>query len=99
MGGTTSMRVHAPLATVVVALAGATAGCGERAGSPDKVEAQLEKQFGGRTEFVECDQDGLQAARYRCTLETSSDRYRYVATCPSPGVGPCVIRRTGAEFK
>jgi hypothetical protein len=93
------MRGHARLATVVVAVAGAATGCGERAGSPDRVEAQLEKQFGGRTEFVECDQDSTQAALYSCTLETSSDRYRYVATCPSPGASPCAIRRTGAEFK
>jgi hypothetical protein len=31
-------------------------------------------------------------------VETSSDRFRYVATCAAPGQ-PCVIRRTGAEFK
>ena len=93
------MRVRAPLAAVAVALAAMAAGCGERAGSPDRVETQLEKQFRGDPQFVECDQDDTQAARYLCTLETSSDRYRYVATCPSPGDTPCAIRRTGSEFK
>jgi len=28
-----------------------------------------------------------------------ADRYRYVATCPSPGASPCAIRRTGSDFK
>jgi len=93
------MRVRAAPAAVVLALAGGVAGCGERAGSPDRVEAQLEKQFDGDPQVVECDQDETQAARYRCTLETSSDRYRYVATCPSPGASPCAIRRTGSDFK
>jgi hypothetical protein len=98
MGGTTPMRVRAALAAIVLALAALAAGCGERAGSPDRVEAQLEKQFSGKTQFVECDQDETQALRYSCKLETSSDRYRYVATCPSPGA-PCTIRQTGSEFK
>ena len=90
------MRVRALLAAVVLALAGTAAGCGERAGSPDRVEAQLEQQLRGDPQFVECDRSGDQ--RYTCRVETSSDRFRYVATCPSPG-RPCVIRRTGAEFK
>jgi hypothetical protein len=92
------MRMRAGLVVAVVALSGFAAGCGERAGSPDKVEAQLERQFRGDTEFVECDQDRSQAAVYSCKLETSSDRYRYVATCPTAGA-PCTIRRTGTEFK
>jgi hypothetical protein len=98
MGGTTSMRVRSALVAMLLAVAALAAGCGERAGSPDKVEAQLEQQFDGKTEFVECDQDDTQAAQYSCKLETSSDRYRYVATCPSPGA-PCTIRQTGSEFK
>jgi hypothetical protein len=92
------MRMRGTLVLGVVALSALVAGCGERAGSPDRVEAQLEQQFDGQTQFVECDQDRSQAAVYSCKLETSSDRYRYVATCPSPGA-PCTIRRTGSEFK
>jgi hypothetical protein len=92
------MRMRGTLVLAVPALAMLAVGCGERAGSPDKVEAQLEQQFSGSPEFVECDQDTTIPSRYSCKLETSSDRYRYVATCPSPGA-PCTIRRTGSEFK
>ena len=87
------------LSTAVLSAAVLAAGCGEAATSPDRVEAQLEKQLGGKTEFVECDRSAAQPdRRYTCRVETSSDRFRYVATCPAPGQ-PCVIRRTGAEFK
>jgi hypothetical protein len=86
------------LSTAVLSAAVVAGGCGEAATSPDRVEAQLEKQL-GNTEFVECDRSADQPdRRYTCRVETSSDRFRYVATCPAPGQ-PCVIRRTGAEFK
>jgi hypothetical protein len=84
------------LAVLVLATAGAAAGCGAGQPATGKVEAQLEKQLRGEPQFVECDRSDDQ--RYTCRVETSSDRFRYVATCPSPGQ-PCVIRRTGAEFK
>jgi hypothetical protein len=90
------MRGQGTLAATVIAVAGLAAGCGERAASPDHVERQLEKQFGDGAKFVECD-SGPQSS-YTCRVETSSDRYRYVATCPTPGA-PCTIRRTGREFK
>ena len=86
------------LSTAVIAAAGVVAGCGTDASSPDRVEAQLEQQLTGE-KFVECDRSTDQPdRRYTCRVETSSDRFRYVATCPAPGQ-PCVIRRTGAEFK
>jgi hypothetical protein len=84
------MLAAACAAAVVVA------GCGSGEPASGKVEAQLEKQLKGEPEFVECDRSSDQ--RYTCRVETSSDRFRYVATCPSPGQ-PCVMRRTGAEFK
>jgi hypothetical protein len=84
------------LLPAVLAVAGVAAGCGAGQPASGKVEAQLEKQLKGDPQFVECDRSGDQ--RYTCRVETSSDRFRYVATCPSPG-RPCVIRRTGAEFK
>jgi hypothetical protein len=81
------------------AVAGAVAGCGAGGTSPDKVEAQIEQQLRGTYQFVECDRSADQPdRRYTCRVETPSDRFRYVATCPQPG-RPCVIRRTGAEFK
>jgi hypothetical protein len=87
------------LVTTVLAAAGAGAGCGTAQSSPDRVEAQLEHQLRGEPEFVECDRSADQPDRlYTCRVETSSDRFRYVATCPAPGQ-PCAIRRTGAEFK
>ena len=87
------------LSTAVLAAAVLAAGCGETASSPEHVEAQLEQQLGGKYDFVECDRSANQPdRRYTCRVETSSDRFRYVATCPAPGQ-PCVIRRTGAEFK
>jgi hypothetical protein len=87
------------LSTAVLSAAVFAAGCGESASSPDKVEAQLEQQIDGKAQMVECDRSSDQPdRRYTCRVETSSDRFRYVATCPAPGQ-PCVIRRTGAEFK
>jgi hypothetical protein len=87
------------LSTAVLSAALVAAGCGESASSPDKVEAQLEQQIDGKAQMVECDRSSDQPdRRYTCRVETSSDRFRYVATCPAPGQ-PCVIRRTGAEFK
>jgi hypothetical protein len=87
------------LSTVVVAAAGIAAGCGEAQTSPDRVEAQIEHQMRGKPQFVECNRSAEQPnSRYTCRVETSSDRFRYVATCPAPGQ-PCVIRRTGADFK
>jgi hypothetical protein len=87
------------LAVVVLGVAAGAAGCGETASSPDHVEAQLERQLGTKAQFVECDRSSAQPnQRYTCRVETSSDRFRYVATCPAPGQ-PCVIRRTRAEFK
>jgi hypothetical protein len=87
------------LLVAALATAGAVAGCGEAATSPDKVEAQLEHQVKGDAQFVECDRSSDQPdRRYTCRVETSSDRFRYVATCPA-AEQPCAIRRTGAEFK
>ena len=77
---------------------GTLGSCGERAGSPDRVEAQLEQQFRDDPQIVECDQDPTIASRDSPKLETSSDRYRYVATCPAPGA-PSTIRRPATEFK
>ena len=90
------MRRRGTLAVAVIAVAGLAAGCGERAGSPEHVERQLESQFGDTAKFVECDRGPRSS--YTCRLETSSDRYRYVATCPTPGA-PCAIRRAGSELK
>jgi hypothetical protein len=82
-----------------LAAAGAVAGCGEAATSPDKVEAQLERQLKTSPQFVECDRSADQPnRRYTCRVETSSDRFRYVATCPTPGQ-PCVLRRTAVAPK
>ena len=87
------------LSTAVFAAAGAAAGCGEAQTSPERVEAQIEHQLRGKPQFVECDRSAAQPdRRYTCRVETSSDRFRYVATCSAPGQ-PCDIRRTGAEFK
>jgi hypothetical protein len=87
------------LLVAALATAGAVAGCGEATTSPDRVEAQLEHQMKGDPQFVECDRSADQPdRRYTCRVETSSNRFRYVATCPAPGQ-PCAIRRTGAEFK
>jgi hypothetical protein len=82
-----------------LAATGVVAGCGEAATSPDKVEAQLERQLNTSPQFVECDRsDDRPNTRYTCRVETSSDRFRYVATCPSPGQ-PCVLRRTAVAPK
>jgi hypothetical protein len=87
------------LLTAVLAVGAVAAGCGTDASSPDRVEAQLEQQLQGDPQFVECDRSADQPdRRYTCRVETSSDRLRYVATCPGAGQ-PCAIRRTGAEFK
>jgi hypothetical protein len=95
MGGVRRFAVS----TVVLAAAGVAAGCGTAATSPNRVEAQLEQQLRNEPQFVECDRSADQPdRRYTCRVETSSDRFRYVATCPGPGQ-PCAIRRTGAEFK
>jgi hypothetical protein len=95
MGG---VRRFALWAAVLVAGV-VVAGCGEAASSPDHVEAQLEQQLKGHPQFVECDRSVDQPnRRYTCRVETSADRFRYVATCPGAGQ-PCAIRRTGAEFK
>ena len=60
----------------------------------ERVEVQLESQLRSDPQFVECDRsDDRPNQRYTCRVETSADRLRYVATCPSPGQ-PCVIRRT-----
>jgi len=80
----------------VCAVAGVASGCGSDRLSPGDVETQLEGRLKADPQFVECDPAGEQ--RYTCRVETSSDRFRYVATCPGPG-RPCTIRRTGAEFK
>ena len=83
-------------ALVVSALsaAGALAGCGTASTSPNRVEVQLESQLRSDPQFVECDRsDDRPNQRYTCRVETSADRLRYVATCPSPGQA-CVIRRT-----
>ena len=82
-----------------LAAAGTVAGCGEASTSPDKVEAQLERQLKTSPQFIECDRSSDQPGRrYTCRVETSSDRFRYVATCPSPG-RPCVLRRTAVAPK
>lgn len=82
-----------------LAAAGAIAGCGTASTSPNDVEVQLERQVQGTPQFVECDRSANQPdQRYTCRVETTSDRFRYVATCPEPGK-PCVIRRTGTELK
>ena len=95
MGGV--RRFALPVAVLGGALA--AAGCGVASTSPDKVEAQLERQLSAKPQFVECDRSDAQPnRRYTCRVETSADRFRYVATCPAPGQA-CVIRRTGAEFK
>jgi hypothetical protein len=87
------------LLVAAVAAAGVVAGCGEAATSPDKVEAQLERQLRTSPQMVECDRSSDQPdRRYTCRVETSSDRFRYVATCPSAGQ-PCVLRRTAAQPK
>jgi hypothetical protein len=87
------------LSTAVLAAASVAAGCGEQASSPDRIEAQLEQQVRGKLQFVECDRSADQPnQRYTCRVETSGDRFRYVATCSGPGQ-PCAIRRTGSEFK
>ena len=89
---------RAPL-VAAFAMAGVVAGCGEAATSPDKVEAQLERQLKTSPQFVECDRSSDQPdRRYTCRVETSSDRFRYVATCTSPGQ-PCVLHRTAAQPK
>ena len=90
MGG---VRRCAP-AVSAVAAAVALAGCGMASSSPDKVEVQLEHALKPAPKFVECDRSSDQPnRRYTCRVVTSSDRFRYVATCPAPGQ-PCVIRRT-----
>jgi hypothetical protein len=95
MGGVTRLVVLLS----ACAAAGAAAGCGPSGTSPGSVEAQVEQQLRGKPQFVECDRSADQPdRRYTCRVETSSDRFRYVATCSQPG-RPCVIRRTGAEFK
>jgi hypothetical protein len=87
------------LLAAAIATAGVLAGCGEAATSPDRVEAQLERQLQGHPQMVECDRSSDQPdRRYTCRVETSSDRFRYVAICASPGQ-PCVLRRTAAEPK
>jgi hypothetical protein len=84
---------------LVVSAAGALAGCGIASTSPNRVEVQLERQLAGKPEFVECDRSADQPnRRYTCRVETSADRFRYVATCPEPG-RPCVIRRTADVVK
>ena len=96
MGGVTRRVV---VLMFTCAVAGVAAGCGESGTSPDRVEAQLEQQLRGQPQFVECDRSSDQPdRRYTCRVETSSDRFRYVATCPQPG-RPCAIHRTGTEFK
>jgi hypothetical protein len=87
------------LMLAVGAVAGVVAGCGSGGMSPGDVETQVEQQFSGDPQMVECDRaEGQTDRRYTCRVETSSDRFRYVATCAEPG-RPCAIRRTGAEFK
>jgi hypothetical protein len=96
MGG---VRRFALSALAVAATATLAAGCGEAASSPDHVEAQLEQQLRGKYDMVECDRSSAQPnRRYSCRVETSFDRFRYVATCPGAGQ-PCALRRTGAELK
>jgi len=87
------------LASAVLAAASVAAGCGEQSSSPGRVEAQVEQQLRSEPQFVECDRSADQPdRRFTCRVETSSDRFRYVATCPGAGQ-PCAIRRTGSEFK
>jgi len=87
------------LSTAVLAAAGVAAGCGTQSSSPDRVEAQLEQQMKTKPQFVECDRSSDQPnRRYTCRVETSSDRFRYVATCPGAGQ-PCALRRTGSDLK
>ena len=82
-----------------VAAAGGFAGCGSSSTSPDHVEVQLERQLRGTPQFVECDRSADHPnQRYTCRVETTSDRFRYVATCPEPGK-PYVIRRTASRLK
>jgi hypothetical protein len=96
MGG---VRRRSLAALSALAAAGAVAGCGSASTSPNDVEVQLEHQLQSTPQFVECDRSADQPdQRYTCRVETTADRFRYVATCPEPGK-PCVIRRTGAEFK
>ena len=93
------MRRRGTLAATTIVVAGLAVGCGEAATSPDKVEAQLERQLKTSPQFIECDRSSDQPGRrYTCRVETSSDRFRYVATCPSPG-RPCVLRRTAVAPK
>jgi hypothetical protein len=93
------MRTRGTLAATTIVVAGFAAGCGEAATSPDKVEAQLERQLRTSLQFVECDRSSDQPnQRYTCRVDTASDRFRYVATCPSPGQ-PCVLRRTAVAPK
>jgi outer membrane PBP1 activator LpoA protein len=84
---------------LAIVAAGVLAGCGTASTSPDKVEVQLERQLADKPQFVECDRSSDQPnRRYSCRVETSADRVRYVATCPSPGQ-PCVLRRTADAGK
>ena len=81
------------------AVAGVVAGCGTASTSPNHVEVQLERQLQSTPKFVDCDRsDDRPDQRYTCRVETTADRFRYVATCPHPGA-PCVIRRTGFELR
>ena len=98
MGGVGSTWMRRALAAAICGLAGVAAGCGSSQVSPDHAEAQIEQHFRGQPQFVECDRARNEVQRFTCRVETSSDRYRFVATCPSPR-GPCAIRQTGAEFK
>jgi hypothetical protein len=82
-----------------LAVTGAVAACGTASTSPNNVEVQLERQVQGTPQFVECDRSADQPdQRYSCRVETTSDRFRYVATCPEPGKA-CVIRRTASQLK
>ena len=82
-----------------VAAAGTVASCGTASTSPDRVEVQLERQLQSTPQFVECDRSTDHPdQRYTCRVETTADRFRYVATCPEPGKA-CVIRRTGSELR
>ena len=96
MGG---VRRRALPVLFALAAAGGVAGCGTSSTSPNHVEVQLERQLQSTPQFVECDRsDDQPDQRYTCRVETTADRFRYVATCPVPGK-PCVIRRTASEFK
>jgi hypothetical protein len=93
------MRTRGGLAVTTIVMAGLAAGCGEVATSPDKVEAQIKRRLSTSPQFVECDRSSDQPnKRYTCRVETSSDRFRYVATCPSPG-RPCVLERIAVAPK